>query len=65
MNHSGRERYSIAFFFGPRPSAVIEALPTCVSADRPAKFPTCTAQEHVNEMFRRSYASIKPELADA
>jgi isopenicillin N synthase-like dioxygenase len=65
MNHSGCERYSIAFFFGPRPSAVIEALPTCVSADRPAKFPTCTAQEHVNEMFRRSYASIKPELADA
>jgi len=64
-NASGRDRYSIPFFFGPRPSAIIEALPTCVSADNPAKFATCTAQEHVNEMFRRSYASLKPELADA
>jgi hypothetical protein len=44
---------------------LIEALPTCVSADRPARFPPCTAQEHVNEMFRRSYAALKPELANA
>jgi isopenicillin N synthase-like dioxygenase len=64
-NGSGRDRYSIVFFFGPRPSALIEALPTCVSADRPARFPPCTAQEHVNEMFRRSYAALKPELANA
>jgi isopenicillin N synthase-like dioxygenase len=64
-NVSGRDRYSIPFFFGPRPSAIIEALPTCVSADRPAQFSTCTAQEHVNEMFRRSYAALKPELANA
>jgi isopenicillin N synthase-like dioxygenase len=64
-NASGRDRYSIAFFFGPRPSAVIEALPTCVGADNPPQFAPCTAQEHVNEMFRRAYAALKPELADA
>ena len=64
-NASGRDRYSIAFFFGPRPSAIIEALPTCVGADNPAQFAPCTAQEHVNEMFRRSYAALKPELANA
>ena len=64
-NASSRDRYSMAFFFGPRPSAIIEALPGCVSADRPAQFAPCTAQEHVNEMFRRAYAALKPELADA
>jgi isopenicillin N synthase-like dioxygenase len=64
-NQSGRDRYSIPFFFGPRPSSVIEALPTCVGEDRPALFPPCTAQEHVNEMFRRAYAALKPELANA
>ncbi len=64
-NVSGRDRYSMAFFFGPRPSSVIDALPTCVSDDRPAQFEPCTAQEHVNEMFRRSYAALKPELTNA
>jgi isopenicillin N synthase-like dioxygenase len=57
MNNGIRrtDRYSIAFFYSPRPSAVIEALPTCVAADRPAQFESCTAQEHMDEMFRRSY----------
>jgi isopenicillin N synthase-like dioxygenase len=55
LNDSGTDRYSIAFFYSPRPSAVIEALPTCVAVDRPAQFETCTAQEHMDEMFRRSY----------
>jgi isopenicillin N synthase-like dioxygenase len=57
MNNGVRrtDRYSIAFFYSPRPSAVIEALPTCVAVDRPAQFETCTAQEHMDEMFRRSY----------
>ncbi len=54
-NKSGADRYSIPFFYGPRPTAIIEAMSTCVSADKPAKFATCTAAEHVDEMFRRSY----------
>lgn len=64
-NSSGRDRFSIPFFFGPRPSAVITPLPTCVGAERPPQFATCTAQEHVNEMFRRAYAALNPDLADA
>jgi len=57
MNNGVRrtDRQSIAFFYSPRPSAIIEALPTCVDADRPAKYPPCTAQDHMDEMFRRSY----------
>jgi len=56
MNGGARRyRYSIPFFYGPQPSAIIEALPTCVSVERPAKFGVCTTQEHMDEMFRRSY----------
>lgn len=51
----GTERYSAAFFYSPRPDAVIEALPTCVSAQYPLQYEACTAEEHRNEMFRRAY----------
>ncbi|MGQ0651534.1 MAG: isopenicillin N synthase family dioxygenase [Betaproteobacteria bacterium] len=54
-NSSTRERYSIPFFYGPRPDARIECMPTCASAEQPPQFPPCTAAEHTYEMFRRSY----------
>jgi isopenicillin N synthase-like dioxygenase len=50
-----RDRYSVPFFFSPFPDSRIEPMPTCVAADRPQQFATCTAAEHMLEMFRRSY----------
>ncbi len=54
-NRSGRDRYSIPFFYAPFPRSVIEAIPTCVDGNHPRRFETCTAAEHYSEMFRRSY----------
>lgn len=54
-NKSGRDRYSIPYFYGPRPDALIEPMPGCVDQEHPRRFAACTAAEHVNEMFRRSY----------
>lgn len=34
----GRERFSIAFFLDPNPEAEIACLPTCATADRPARY---------------------------
>jgi isopenicillin N synthase-like dioxygenase len=67
MNNGTRrtDRYSIAFFYSPRRSAVIEALPTCVSAERPPQFKSCTTQEHMDEMFRRSYGYAVTDTAAA
>lgn len=54
-NTGNRDRYSIPFFYSPFPTSVIEAIPSCVDAGHPRLFPDCTAQEHMAEMFRRSY----------
>lgn len=54
-NVSGRERFSAAFFFGPDPEARIECLPTCTDAANPARYPACTAGEHMREMVARTY----------
>jgi len=54
-NRSGRNRYSIPFFYGPRPDAVIEPMPGCVDDEHPRRYAVCTAAEHMREMFERSY----------
>jgi isopenicillin N synthase-like dioxygenase len=55
-NNSGtHDRYSIPYFYGPRPDAWIECMSTCTDAEHPPQFAPCTANEHTSEMFRRSY----------
>jgi isopenicillin N synthase-like dioxygenase len=51
---SGRERYSIAYFFDLDHHALIEALPTCVSDEQPAKYAPVKAGEHLIEMYRKT-----------
>ncbi len=55
---SDRERYSIAYFFDLDHHAVIEVLPTCVSAQRPAKYPPIKAGEHLIEMYRKTTVAL-------
>jgi isopenicillin N synthase-like dioxygenase len=38
-NVSGQLRYAVPFFFDPNHDTVIECLPSCQSAERPAKYP--------------------------
>lgn len=51
---SGRDRFSIAFFFDLDHFARIEPLPTCVSASQPARYAPVTAGEHLIDMYRRT-----------
>ena len=58
-NNAAKDRYSLPFFYSPRPTAVVECLPTCTDRDNPPKYAPCTVREHMDEMFRRSYG-FKP-----
>lgn len=51
---SGRDRWSIAYFFDLDAESRIEPLASCVSAERPARYAPITAGEHLIEMYRRT-----------
>lgn len=51
----GSARYSIPFFFEPDYAARIEPVPGTVPAGASARFASCTAGEHLREMYRRTY----------
>jgi isopenicillin N synthase-like dioxygenase len=56
INRSGKERYSMAFFHDPNDDAVIEGLPGCVSADRPARYPVTTGGRYLADRLNATYA---------
>jgi len=48
-----RERLSLAFFLDPNPDAVVEAPPTCVSPERPARYPATTGAAYLKKPLSR------------
>jgi isopenicillin N synthase-like dioxygenase len=46
-NTMTRARQSVAFFCNPNADAIISALPNCVSADRPQKYPTVKTEQYI------------------
>jgi isopenicillin N synthase-like dioxygenase len=55
INESGADRYSIAYFHSPNPASTIECLPSCVSADNPARYPPAVYRDLVLEFYRKNY----------
>jgi isopenicillin N synthase-like dioxygenase len=55
LNDSGADRYSIAYFHSPNPATTIECLPSCVSADNPAKYAPAVYRDLVLEFYRANY----------
>ena len=50
-----RERYAIALFLDPNPDALVSALPGCVPAGMPPKYPPVTAAEYLRQRFAATY----------
>jgi len=64
-NRSSVDRYAIPFFFGARDDAVIEALPTCVGPDDPARHEPITYGGYQRWFLNRNYAAVTGEEASA
>jgi isopenicillin N synthase-like dioxygenase len=65
LNESGADRYSIAYFHSPNPAATIGCLPSCVSADNPAKYAPAVYRDLVLEFYRANYFHQKDHKSDA
>jgi len=59
INRTGVRRYSMPLFFGSDYAVKLEAIPTCVSADRPAKYEVVTAGDYVKSRLEATYAPTK------
>lgn len=55
LNDSGKDRYSIAFFYSPNVATTIEVLPTCCGPDDPPKYPPAVYRDLVLEFYRKNY----------
>ena len=56
LNPMGRERYSIAFFLDPNPDAVVACLPSCVTAERPARYAPTTGAAYLKSRLDATYS---------
>ena len=57
INRSGRERYSVPFFFSGAPDHRVECLPTCLGAGETPLYPPTTVEAHIRTMYARTYRS--------
>jgi isopenicillin N synthase-like dioxygenase len=63
LNDSGRDRYSIAFFYSPNPDTVITSVPTCVGPDNPPRYPAAVYRDLVLAFYDANYFHRKAHAA--
>jgi isopenicillin N synthase-like dioxygenase len=54
-----RDRYSIALFVDPDTAVEIECVASCVSDERPLRYPRITAGEHIRQKIAATHGGIK------
>ncbi|HEV8473936.1 MAG TPA: 2-oxoglutarate and iron-dependent oxygenase domain-containing protein [Methylomirabilota bacterium] len=55
LNDTGRDRYSIAFFYSPRPDSTIECVPTCTGPDDPPHYPPAVYRDLILAFYNANY----------
>lgn len=55
VNRSGRERYSVPFFFTGNPDYLVECLPTCLAPGEAPQYATITAEAHLAQCYAATY----------
>lgn len=59
INKSGKERYSIPFFFSGNPDFKVECLPGCLDLELGAKYPPITVGEWMTGRYADTYGTDK------
>ena len=57
VNLSGKERYSVPFFFSGAPDHRVECLFTCLGPGETPLYPPTTVEAHLKAMYQRTYAA--------
>jgi isopenicillin N synthase-like dioxygenase len=57
-------RQSLVFFHNPNYDAPVECLPSCRSADRPAKYPPTTSGDYLRSRFMATQNAMAPTYTD-
>lgn len=57
VNASGRERYSMPFFYSGNPDYVVSCLPGCLGPGETPRHPATTVEGHLQQMYRRTYGT--------
>jgi len=55
INRSGRERYSVPFFFTGNPLHQVECLPGCLAPGEVPRYAPVTVEQHLMDCYRRTY----------
>jgi isopenicillin N synthase-like dioxygenase len=50
-----RDRYSIAVFIDPDSAVVVDSIPSCVTADNPARYPPIAAGDHLQQKITATH----------
>lgn len=56
INRSGRERYSVPFFYTGNPDYVTRCVDTCLGPGEVPKYPAISVEDHLKAMYARTYA---------
>lgn len=64
INKSGKERYSIPFFFSGNPDYSCKCLPNCRERGEEAKYPPITVQDMVTASYKESYGRAEKYKKD-
>ncbi|MCR0983751.1 isopenicillin N synthase family dioxygenase [Roseomonas populi] len=59
FNTTPTPRYAIPYFFHPNPDTLIKALPTCVDANNPPRFPEQTVAEYMAWFRGQNYDHLR------
>lgn len=56
VNATGKERYSVPFFYSGNPDYEVSCIPVCLKPGESPKYPITTVSGHMREMYAKTYA---------